>query len=196
MLALVCGTLLVGATLALAVVGIVALAGGIDPAYVEPRYPKPGGYRLHEWHIERPTSICVDPRGGPDVEWSLLAMVEDAVATWKAAAPSLPLAVAGVCRGAGGDADGDGQVRWERMDGLWGRARSPMMDVALNPDITPASWQCVRNVLLHEIGHTIGLDHQPAEVPSIMSPGGCQHQISLLDVAAVQYLYEGRLRDD
>ena len=33
-------------TIAMAIIGVVALSGGFTPTYVEPRYPKPEGYRF------------------------------------------------------------------------------------------------------------------------------------------------------
>lgn len=179
-------------TIVMAIIGIVFVAGGFDPPYIEQRYPKPDGYKLHIWRIEGRQTLCVDPRDGPSVDWTLLDLSKDAVATLRAASPSLPLEVTGICRSAGGDADSDGKISWERMDGLWGLARGT--NIALNPDIAPASWSCVRNVMLHELGHLAGLNHQSEDLPSMMNPGGCQHDITLIDIAALQHLYEGRSR--
>ncbi len=188
--------LLAVATITMAIIGVIFSAGGFDPGYVEPRYPRPDGYRFNDWRIEGHRIMCVDPRNGPAVEWSLLDMAEDAVATWKRAAPSLPLSISGICKSAGGNADDDGDIKWGKLDGLSGRARvhSGDVEIVLSPDLGPASWDCVRNVLLHETGHAIGLDHQPDVTPSIMNCSGCEHPITPLDVAAAQYLYEGRAK--
>jgi hypothetical protein len=176
----------------MAIVGVVTVAGGFDPPYIEQRYPKPDGYRLNGWRIEGHRTLCVDPRNGPNVDWALVDLARDAVATFLAAAPSLSLEITGVCKSAGGNADGDGSISWDRMEGLWGQARG--MNIALNPDITPSSWECIGNVLLHELGHLSGLDHQSEEMPSIMIPRGCAQEITLFDVAALRHLYEGRSR--
>lgn len=183
-------------TIVMAIIGIVGVAGGFNPEYKELRYPKPDGYRLEGWRIQGERTMCIDPRGGPPVDWSLLDMAVDAVATWRAAAPSLPLTINGICKSAGGNAEADGEIRWDHMDGRWGEARglsSSSGNIALNPEIPP-SWDCVRNVLLHEAGHIIGLDHQSDDMPSVMNRAGCTHEISLLDVAAARYLYEGRAK--
>jgi hypothetical protein len=192
LVAFVLGAPVAIATVAMAIVGIIAVAGGLDPAYVEPRYPKPAGYRFQDWRIEDDLTLCVDPRDGPVADWSLLEMADDAVATLRAAAPSLPVSISGICRSAGGGAEGDGRIHWEDLDGLWGQARMPAADVALDPEIDPSSWECVRRVLLHELGHVVGLEHQPDDTPSIMNPAGCGHEFTSIDVAALHYLYEGR----
>lgn len=179
-------------TIAMAIIGVVALSGGFTPTYVEPRYPKPEGYRFDGARIEGDLTLCVDPREGPDTDWLLLDLAEQAVGILKAASPSLPVAITGICRAAGGDAQGDGTISWERMDGLWGRARGT--DIALDPEITPPSWVCNMRVLTHELGHLVGLGHQPDDVPSVMHSSGCDYDLTLIDVQALQYLYEGRSR--
>lgn len=183
-------------TIVMAIIGIVGVAGGFEPEYHELRYPKPDGYELKGWRIQDDRSMCVDPRGGPPVDWSLLDVAVDAVAAWRSAAPSLPLTINGVCKSAGGNADADGEIRWERIDGRLGEARGLSADggdIVLNPEIPP-TWECVRNVLLHETGHVLGLNHQPDDVPSVMNRAGCAHGVTLIDAAAVRYLYEGRVK--
>ncbi len=183
-------------TITMAIIGTLAVAGGLDPEYRELRYPKPDGYRFEGWRIQGTRTMCVDPRGGPPVDWSLLDMAVDVVATWQAAAPSLPLTVNGICKSAGGNAEADGKIRWEHMSDLWGEARnlsSTSGNIVLSPDVPP-SWDCVRNLLLHETGHVLGLGHQSDDMPSVMNRAGCTHEITLVDVSAVRYLYEGRTK--
>lgn len=159
-----------------------------DVPSIKGPYPKPEGYELHGTRIQTRARFCVDPRDGPAIDWALVDLARDVVARLRSAAPSLPLEISGICDSAGGDAHGEGRISWRRMSGYWGMADG--REIVLNPDIAPPSWECVGRVLTHEFGHLAGLAHQQPGIPSIMNPGGCGHQFTLFDVAALRYLYE------
>jgi hypothetical protein len=160
------------------------------------------GYRFEDWCIKQPLSLCVDPVGGPAMDRPLVDYVREAMDTWNLVAKvPLPLSISGSCPGAG-TAAGDGRnvVGWRTLDpGVDGMASVEAVHGSVDEadvwlDIPPDVWNgpppCLRAILLHELGHVLGLDHQP-EQSSIMHPQvTCDQTVpSGADAAAVRFLY-------
>jgi hypothetical protein len=164
----------------------------------------PPDYRFHKWHLGDAITFCVNPDGGPaQIASPLDDLVNDAVNIWQRHAEgSLPLYVSGLCPGASiTRGDGISVVGWGSLDGKMigqanvklSRDRVKEADILLEASL-PAdllSEQCLVRLLLHELGHVIGLDHQ-AEGPSVMTPSLDCSLVpvpSERDIAAVRFLY-------
>lgn len=158
------------------------------------------GYQFEPYHISRPLAVCVNPDGGPPLERPLVDVVRDALAHWQdAASGRIPLSVSGLCPGTRLDPrDGVSVVAWAQLKGTTvGRAQvRQAWGAVVEADIAlGGSWglasddSCLLAVVLHEVGHVVGLDHQ-GNGPSIMAPRtSCNPVLSAEDIAAVRFLY-------
>lgn len=195
---IICVVLGIG-TVAMAVVGVVALAGGFTPTPVDPNFPKPDGYRFQSWRLTKTIALCVDRNGGPETDKPLLDLVQEAVGTWQYAdGGHVPLVVDGLCPGRGvAHGDGENVVGWGPLTGAIGMANVRMdqsgdvteADITLLRSTNPST-ECLRSLLLHEVGHVLGAAHQSAGSSSVMTPAsGCGTSLSWSDIAAVRYMY-------
>jgi hypothetical protein len=165
-----------------------------------PTASPPPGYRLDGRRLSAATSFCVNPDEGPMLQRPLIEVARDAVDMWQSeAGGTLPLAIGGLCPGTlVEEADGISVVGWGLIDGPpIGRA---VMRATGGPDqeagiVLDSSWssfsdeQCLLSVLLHELGHILGLGHQE-DSASIMFPvTRCSPELSDADMAAVRFLY-------
>jgi hypothetical protein len=153
--------------------------------------PAPIGYRFENVRLTSETSLCV-------VDQRLDVALSVALSRWQeAAAGRIPLHVDARCAGAGAQHDSRvGVVMWGALPpGVAGETRLAeaggtvtSADIVVDPKI--GGGDCLVAVLLHELGHTIGLGHEPDDPASIMFPTtSCRPTISSRDAAAVRHLY-------
>jgi hypothetical protein len=158
-----------------------------------------------------PIEVCANALGGPEEIGAglLFYAIDRAAILWSTAAPTaVDLTFTGQCAADPDDhTDGRNTIGWgapTSPDGapLLGltvqRARGGMYqeaDVLVSRDLlvgetarTPAerrrkAWNCLADVLVHELGHVIGLTHAPDVTDSVMRPGiACQRTSRLPDI--------------
>lgn len=155
---------------------------------------KPDGYQFQDWHLAQPIELCVDPYGPNYTDTSLLQLTERAVGEWQLAdGGHVPLSIRGLCDSAdevnvvtwaalSPDRSGEAEVKDDYEGGVTAAT------IRLATAMGRPSDACLMTILLHEVGHVLGIAHQPETIVSVMR-APCGATLSWADIAAVRYLY-------
>ncbi len=158
-------------------------------------------FSLYHLSLSSPIQFCVNPDGGPLLRRPLVDYANQAVSMWEqAVGETLPISVSGTCPGVLlHNGDGKDVIGWAELGGSrvgltnvkYHHGIVAEADISLESGNERLPESCLLAVLLHEMGHAMGLDHQPTG-DSIMRPvTDCPSHPSpsASDVAAVRYLY-------
>lgn len=138
---------------------------------------QPDGYQVNPYRLTESAPLCVNPTGAPYGE-DLVRAFSDAISIWKSSAPGLPIELAGTCDDTAVSGDGRFVAGWAPLDGtVVGRTQIRYYNGVINEfDIridssnpTLADPDCLLRVVVHELGHSIGLAHQ-TDPSSVMYP--------------------------
>lgn len=156
--------------------------------------PAPPGYAFAGVHIKAPILFCTD-----STDPALESAVVDAVAVWQhVARDSIPIGVTDTCLGTGvREHDGRSVVTWDDLpDNVAGTAhitnRNESVvegDIIIDNGVTHT---CLLAVVLHEVGHILGLAHQDDSTSVMYPTTRCVPEVSARDAAAVRHLYPAR----
>ncbi|MEK7469179.1 MAG: matrixin family metalloprotease [Planctomycetota bacterium] len=127
-----------------------------------------------------------------------VAMLTADLAKWEAAtAGSLDVAYGGSVPSGAIPGDGLNVVAWGSLGPGIGAVASPMYfdgvmeeaDIEMNSDMDWSDPVLFENVLLHELGHTVGMDHEDA-APAVMASAALgTTELTADDIAGISALY-------